>query len=100
MPTLSEDQSRAYMHKLLEAMSRAGGSDLFISSDFPPSIKLNGSMLPLTTQKLTGDTAEKLAHSMMNERQREEFARELECNFAVSVPGLSRFRVNVFMQQL
>jgi twitching motility protein PilU len=100
MSTLSEDQARAYMHKLLTAMSQAGGSDLFIASDFAPSMKLNGSMQPLTAQKLTGEIAEKLAHSMMNERQREEFARELECNFAISIPGLSRFRVNIFMQQL
>ena len=40
-----------------------------------------------------------LAHAMMNERQREEFAKELECNFAISIPGVSRFRVNVFVQQ-
>jgi twitching motility protein PilU len=57
-------------------------------------------MQPLTTQKLTGEIVEKLAHSMMNEHQREEFAKELECNFAVAIPGLSRFRVNVYMQQL
>jgi twitching motility protein PilU len=100
MSTLTEDQSRAYMHKLLGAMTQAGGSDLFIANDFAPSMKLNGSMQPLTTQKLTGEIVEKLAHSMMNERQREEFTRELECNFAVSVPGLSRFRVNIYMQQL
>ena len=100
MSTLSEDQSRAYMHKLLAAMTQAGGSDLFVANDFAPSMKLNGSMQPLTTQKLTGEIVEKLAQSMMNERQREEFARELECNFAVAIPGLSRFRVNVYMQQL
>jgi twitching motility protein PilU len=100
MSSLNEEQSRAYMHKLLAAMSQAGGSDLFIASDFAPSMKLNGSMQPLTSQRLTSEIAEKLAHSMMNERQREEFARDLECNFAVSVPGVSRFRVNVYVQQL
>ncbi|MEO8741566.1 MAG: PilT/PilU family type 4a pilus ATPase [Lysobacteraceae bacterium] len=99
MSNLTEEQSRAYMHKLLEAMSKNGGSDLFIAHDFPPSIKLNGRMTALSPQKLTGDTTRKLAHAMMNESQREEFARELECNFAIAIPGLSRFRVNVFMQQ-
>jgi len=99
MSTLSEDQARAYMHKLLGAMNQAGGSDLFIAADFPPSMKSHGSMKPLTAQKLTAEVTRELAHSMMNERQREEFAKEMECNFAISVPGLSRFRVNIYVQQ-
>jgi len=99
MSNVSEEQARAHMHKLLAAMHGAGGSDLFIASDFPPSIKAHGSMQPLTAQKLSGDITRTLAHAIMNERQRQEFARDLECNFAISVPGLSRFRVNVFVQQ-
>jgi twitching motility protein PilU len=99
MTTFTEDKALAYMHKLLGAMSQAGGSDLFIAHDYPPSMKAHGAMQPLGAQKLTGDITRKLAHAMMNERQREEFAREMECNFAVSIPGLSRFRVNVFIQQ-
>ena len=99
MSTLNEEQARAYMHKLLGAMSKAGGSDLFIAHDFPPSIKLNGRMQPLIAQKLTGEVTAQLARAMMNEVQQAEFAKELECNFAISIPGLSRFRVNVFMQQ-
>ncbi len=97
--TLTEDQARAYMHKLLAAMSQAGGSDLFISHDFPPSMKSNGSMQALTAQKLSGDVTRVLANALMNERQREDFAKELECNFAISIPGISRFRVNVYAQQ-
>ena len=99
MSTISEEQARAYMHKLLGGMSQAGGSDLFIANDFPPSMKAHGNMQPLSSQKLTGEVTRKLAEAMMNERQREEFAKEMECNFAVSIPGLSRFRVNVFIQQ-
>ena len=99
MSALTEEQARAYMHKLLAAMSQAGGSDLFISHDFPPSMKSHGSMTPLTSQKLTGDVTRVLAHAMMNERQREEFAKEMECNFAISIPNISRFRVNVYVQQ-
>jgi twitching motility protein PilU len=99
MSTLTEEQARAYMHKLLAAMSQAGGSDLFVSHDFPPSMKAHGSMQPLGTQKLMGEVTRTLAQAMMNERQRAEFAKELECNFAVSIPGVSRFRVNVFIQQ-
>ena len=99
MSTLTEEQARAYMHKLLAAMRQAGGSDLFISHDFPPSMKANGSMQPLTQQKLTGDVTQTLAHAMMNEKQRAEFAKEMECNFAISIPNISRFRVNVYVQQ-
>ena len=99
MATLTEDQARSYMHKLLAAMSQAGGSDLFIANDFPPSMKANGAMTPLTQQKLNGETTRALAHALMNERQRDEFAKEMECNFAIAIPGVSRFRVNVFVQQ-
>ena len=99
MSTLTEEQARAYMHKLLAAMSQAGGSDLFIAHDFPPSMKAHGSMTPLTQQKLTGDLTRAFAEALMNERQREEFARDMECNFAISIPGVSRFRVNVYVQQ-
>ena len=99
MAALTEEQASAYMTKLLTGMSRAGGSDLFIANDFPPSMKANGSMTPLATQKLTGEITRALANAVMNQRQREEFARELECNFAISIPEVSRFRVNVFMQQ-
>jgi len=95
----TEEHARAYMHKLLGAMNQAGGSDLFIAADFPPSMKSHGSMKPLTAQKLTAEVTRELAHSMMNERQREEFAKEMECNFAIAVPGLSRFRVNIYVQQ-
>jgi twitching motility protein PilU len=56
-------------------------------------------MQPLASQKLTGEITRALANAVMNERQREEFAREFECNFAISIPEVSRFRVNVFMQQ-
>jgi twitching motility protein PilU len=99
MPSLTEEQARAYMHKLLATMSAQNGSDLFISAEFPPSMKANGQMQSLVSQKLTGDITRVLAHSLMNEEQRAEFAKEMECNFAISIQGLSRFRVNVFMQQ-
>ena len=99
MSNISEEQARAHMHKLLAAMKGAGGSDLFIAADFPPSMKAHGQMQPLTEQKLSGQMTQVLAHAVMNERQREEFAKDLECNFAINVPGVSRFRVNILMQQ-
>ena len=99
MAALNEEQARAYMHKLLATMSQQGGSDLFISHDFPPSMKAHGTMQPLAAQKLTGDVTRVLAQAIMNEEQRAEFAKEMECNFAISIAGLSRFRVNIFVQQ-
>jgi twitching motility protein PilU len=99
MASLTEEQAKAYITKLLAAMSKAGGSDLFVSKDFPPAMKIQGILQPLTNQKLTGEVTRELAHSLMNERQREDFARDLECNFAISLPGVARFRVNVFLQQ-
>jgi twitching motility protein PilU len=87
------------MHKLLAAMSEAGGSDLFIANDFPPSMKAHGNIKPLSGQKLTGQVTRELAYSIMTDRQREEFEREFECNFAITLPDRSRFRVNVFVQQ-
>ena len=99
MSSLTEQQAKSHMTKLLTAMTKAGGSDLFISKDFPPSMKLQGIMRPMTKQKLSSGVTRRLAQSLMNERQRAEFARDLECNFAISLPGVARFRVNVFMQQ-
>jgi twitching motility protein PilU len=99
MSTISDEQAYDYIIKLLTAMSKAGGSDLFIANDFPPSMKCQGEMQPLTAQKLNGEITRKLAHALMNETQREEFAKEMECNFAISIPSISRFRVNVFVQQ-
>jgi twitching motility protein PilU len=99
MSILPEEQARTYMVKLLTAMCRAGGSDLFISADFPPTMKTHGKMQPMAPQKLTSTVARQLALALMNERQRDEFAKELECNFAMAIPEVARFRVNVFVQQ-
>jgi len=99
MTAPADDQARSYMVKLLTAMARAGGSDLFISAEFPPTMKAQGRMQAMAPQKLSGQIAQQLALSLMNERQREEFARELECNFAMSIPDVARFRVNVYVQQ-
>ena len=57
MPGFTEEQAKSYITKLLTAMSQAGGSDLFVSKDFPPAMKLQGTMQPLTNQKLTGEVA-------------------------------------------
>ena len=91
--------AQAYIHKLLTVMHQQGGSDLFISADFSPSMKHQGAMKPMSQQRLTGEVTRALALSLMNERQRLEFEAEMECNFAISLPNVCRFRVNVFVQQ-
>jgi len=85
---------------MLTKVVEYGGSDLFISADFPPSIKHQGLMKPIGQQALTADKTKLFAYSLMNEKQQQEFEKELECNFAISVPNVSRFRINVFQQQL
>jgi twitching motility protein PilU len=97
--TLGHDEALAYLHKLLKAMHQVGGSDLFISADFPPSIKSQGAMKALSQQRLTGDVTRALASAVMNDKQRREFEAEMECNFAIALPGVCRFRVNVYVQQ-
>ncbi len=94
------DEAKRFMFHMLGKVVEYGGSDLFISADFPPSIKHQGLMKPIGQQALTADKTRLFAYSLMNDRQRQEFEQELECNFAISVPGISRFRVNVFQQQL
>ena len=100
MTTTPQDDVRQYMHQMLTKMHEIGGSDLFISVDFPPSIKYQGHMRPMSQQRLTEEMTKKLAYSLMNAKQRQEFEDTMECNFAISLPGVCRFRVNVFMQQL
>jgi len=92
-------EAQAYIHKLLTVMHQQGGSDLFISADFPPSMKQQGAMKPMSQQRLSGEVTRALAMSLMNERQRAEFEAQMECNFAISLPNVCRFRVNVFVQQ-
>lgn len=94
------EEARRMMFHLLSKVVEYGGSDLFISADFPPSIKHQGLMKPLGQQNLPSDQTKLFAYSLMNEKQRLEFETELECNFAISVPNVSRFRINVFQQQL
>ncbi len=96
---MNSEQALSYMHNLLRGMLDKKASDLFISADFPPAMKIDGKMTPVTKQKLTSELTRAFADALMNEKQREEFATEKECNFAVFPKDIGRFRVNVFMQQ-
>ncbi len=96
---MNEEQARKYILNLLKMMLTKDASDLFISNDFPPSMKIHGDMTPVTKQRLTPPQCRALTLSLMNEKQKAEFYEEKECNFAVNPDGIGRFRVNAFVQQ-
>jgi twitching motility protein PilU len=84
---------------LLKLMVQKKASDLFITAGVPPSIKINGKIMPVTQRALNGEKAREVVLSVMNEEQRREFARAHECNFAISASGIGRFRVSAFQQR-
>lgn len=85
--------------KLLQLMVDRKASDLFLTVGLPPCIKIDGKIAPLPTTKFTGDRIKELARLLMTERQQKEFASTQECNFAVSYPGVGRFRVSAYIQR-
>jgi len=87
------------MKQLLVLMLNKSGSDLFITVNFPPAIKIHGEITPVSSDNLTPQHAEALVFSIMNEKQKQEFLNTSECNFAIAYPEIGRFRVNVFRQQ-
>ncbi|MEK8027494.1 MAG: hypothetical protein RLY78_395 [Pseudomonadota bacterium] len=96
---MERDQASKFVNDLLRLMVARGGSDLFLTADFPPAIKVDGRITKVSPQPLTAQHTMALARSVMNERQAAEFERTKECNFAISPQGVGRFRVNAFMQQ-
>jgi twitching motility protein PilU len=96
---MERDQAIKFMLDLLKLMSQKNGSDLFITVGFPPAMKIDGKMTPVSKQALTSDNAKALTYCIMNDRQLKEFDATKECNFAVAPPGIGRFRCNAFVQQ-
>ncbi len=96
---MTSEQASQTLNGLLKFMLNKKASDLFLSVDFPPAIKLDGKMTPAGQQRLTPEHTKAFAYAIMNDKQRHEFETEKECNFAISPPGIGRFRVNVFVQQ-
>ncbi|MCE2948095.1 MAG: PilT/PilU family type 4a pilus ATPase [bacterium] len=96
---MERDQAIKFVHELLRVMISKKASDLFVTAGFPPAFKLDGKVVPVSNQTLTPAHTADLARSIMNDRQAAEFEATRECNFAISPPGIGRFRVNAFMQQ-
>jgi len=84
---------------LFKLMVERKASDLFFTSNAPIKIKIEGQILPVNKQVLTPETVRQTAFAIMTPQQRDYFLNEWELDFAVSEPGLGRFRVNVFMQR-
>jgi twitching motility protein PilU len=96
---MEREQAIKFMYDLLRLMVTRKGSDLFITVGFPPAIKIDGKMTPVSNQPLTPGHTMDLARSIMNDRQTAEFEQTKECNFAINPAGIGRFRVNAFVQQ-
>ena len=96
---MERDQALKFMQDLLRLMTQKNGSDLFITANFPPAIKVDGRIMPVSNQVLSAQHTAELARSIMNDRQATEFESSKECNFAISPSGIGRFRVNALVQQ-
>ena len=96
---MERDQASKFTSDLLRLMVSRGGSDLFLTGEFPPAMKVDGKLTKVSSQPLNASHTMALARAMMNDKQAAEFERTKECNFAISPPGIGRFRVNAFMQQ-
>ncbi len=96
---MERDQASKFINDLLRLLVARGGSDLFLTADFPPAIKVDGKLTKVSPQPLTSQHTMALARVIMNDKQAAEFERTKECNFAVAPTGIGRFRVNAFIQQ-
>lgn len=96
---MDRDKAIKFMHDLLRTLVSKDGSDLFVTVGAPPSMKIDGKMTPITNQALSPSHTQILVRSIMNDKQAAEYEETQECNFAISLPGVARFRVNSFTQR-
>lgn len=87
------------LHQLLKVMIDKGGSDLHLSTNSPPQIRIDGDLTPLKTPPLTPADTKQLAYSILTESQKHSFEENNELDLSFGVKGLARFRANVFMQR-
>ncbi len=91
--------AKRFMDELLVSLFKKGGSDLFIIAGAAPAMRIHGKVTPVMEKKLTAEHTLALAQSLMTEAERDEFANSKECNFAIALPNISRFRVNALVQR-
>lgn len=93
------DQIRSTMKQLLTLMVRQGASDLHISTNSPPELRIDGELVPLKSEPLSPAQTRALCLSVVSDEQRERFERENELDFSFALEGFARFRGNIFMQR-
>jgi len=96
---MEREQAVRLTQNLLRKMVEREGSDLFITANFPPAIKVDGTIHKATDTPLSSDQAAMMVRSIMNDKQIKEFDATKECNFAIAPQGIGRFRVSAFIQQ-
>ena len=96
---MERDQASKFINDLLKIMLSRGGSDMFVTAEFPPAIKVDGRVVKISPQPLNAGHTLALARAIMSDKQAAEFERTKECNFAISPPNIGRFRVSAFVQQ-
>ena len=96
---MDRGQAYQYVCELLKVMLAQKSSDLFITANYPPAMKIDGKMTKIGPQDLSAAHTLALVKSVMTDKQVEEFEATKECNFAISPNGIGRFRVNAFVQQ-
>lgn len=96
---MEQGQAEKFVFDLLRLMMTKKASDMFITSGFPPAMKIDGKMTPVSSQVLSPQQTREISRSIMNDKQTAEFDSSNECNFAIGLPGVARFRVNAFIQR-
>ena len=96
---MEREQAVRLTQNLLKKMVEKEGSDLFITTGFPPAIKVDGTIHKATDTPLSPDQSAMMVRSIMNDKQIKEFVATKECNFAIAPQGIGRFRVSAFIQQ-
>jgi twitching motility protein PilT len=84
---------------VLQQMTNEGGSDLHLKVGRPPTMRLNGDLTPMPYASLKPEDLKGLAEQLMNPKQVKQFTDDKECDFAIGVPGIGRFRVNLYQQR-
>ena len=91
--------AKRFMDELLVSLYKKGGSDLFIIAGAAPSMRIHGKVTPVMDKKLSAEHTLALSQCLMTEAERDEFKAKKECNFAIALPKISRFRVNALVQR-
>jgi twitching motility protein PilT len=89
----------ATMHQLLKTLVDQGGSDLHVTTNSPPQIRIDGKMVPLQLPPMTAAETKQLIYGVLTENQKHRLEETLEVDFSFGVKGLARFRANVFFQR-